>query len=150
MRFAYFVGVQIKTGEDPPTNEFENPPFHKTVRGKFSSNMHDDKVNKRLLKLAGQDITPTPQIASRVEEKRGGRNKFEIEKPIDIDSRKRIEKFDDKNRFRVENKYVNRRQFGNRRDFRSRRDRERERERERDRDRNRYNFFLVAIFIFRR
>lgn len=144
IKYCYFIplGVQIKTNEDQLSNEFENTAFNKT-RGKSGANNYDDKVNKRLFKLAGQDVTlSTPQIASRVEEKRGGRNKFEIEKPVQIDSRKRNEKFEDSSRFRLENKHDFRRQFSNKRDFRSRRDRERDRERERDKNRNRFDAYL--------
>lgn len=138
MILLYFSGVQIKTGEDPPPNEFENPTFNKTTRGQFNSNNYDDRVNKRLFKLAGQEVAPSvPLIASRVEEKRGGRNKFEIEKPVQVDSRKRNERFEEIKKFRVEKRQDFRRQFDNRRDFRSRRDRERDRERERQRDRDR-------------
>lgn len=81
----------------------------------------------------------TPQIASRVEERRGGRNKFEIEKPVQLDNRKRMERFDDSNRFRMEKRQDFRKQFDNRRDFRSRRDYER------DRDRGRNRYFLTII-----
>lgn len=139
--------MQIKTGEDQLPNEFENPGFNKTSRGKSGANNYDEKVNKRLFKLAGQDVSlSTPQIASRVEEKRGGRNKFEIEKPVQIDSRKRNERFEDGNRFRMDNKQDFRRQFSNKRDFRSRRDRERDRERERDRNRNRFDGYLLLEY----
>lgn len=133
------LGVQIKTGEDSPPKEIENTSLKKPFKGKSNQNLYDNKVNKRLLKLAGQDITSSiPQIASRVEEKRGGRNKFEIEKPVQIDNRKRNDRFENLTRFRTERRQDFRRQFDNRRDFRNRRDRVRDLERERGADRNRF------------
>lgn len=83
--FNYISGVQIKTGEDPPTGEITISSYSRPNRGKFASDDRNNKVNARLLKLAGQENLPTPTIASKIEEKRG-RNKFVTEK-VPIESR---------------------------------------------------------------
>ncbi|CAG9815788.1 unnamed protein product [Phaedon cochleariae] len=104
---AMALGVQIKTGDDPPTGEisgFNNhnqpnrnnnkfPPIPKFPHNpKFppNPNANNDRFNKvhmRLLKLAGHENVQMPfQLASKIEEKRG-RNKFEIEKPAQNEER---------------------------------------------------------------
>lgn len=137
-QMSYPLGVQIKTGEDPPVGEMTVGSYNK--RGKFAVNDNPDKVKTRLFKLAGQENVPVmPAIASKIEEKRG-RNKFETEKPA-VESRVfRNDRFvelkhrPDRRRFE-ENKSL----MENRRDV-DRRERER-----RDRDRTRFVLLLYCV-----
>ncbi|CAG9856510.1 unnamed protein product [Phyllotreta striolata] len=136
---AMALGVQIKTGEDPPTGEMKLSGYANKMQqrqGKFgqappakNQNNRFGKVTARLLELAGHENVQMPsQMASKVEEKRS-RNKFETEKPA-------VEE----NRFERNGRYVEaRRHDKSRRDRdKERRDRERPREqRKRSRSRNR-------------
>ncbi|XP_056641191.1 peptidyl-prolyl cis-trans isomerase G [Diorhabda sublineata] len=99
---AMALGVQIKTGEDPPTGDlnYNNRQQQQQQRNerpqKFSQagtvnknpNNRFGRVNLRLMQLAGHENVQIPsQVSSKVEEKRG-RNKFETEKPVNINESK--------------------------------------------------------------
>ncbi|KAJ8920399.1 hypothetical protein NQ315_005265 [Exocentrus adspersus] len=130
---AMALGVEIKTGEDSPTGEITMSGFNKQKpKGNYPErqDLKSQEVNMRLLKLAGQHNVQIPsQLVCNVEEKRG-RNKFETEKPVQVENRVfRNGRFDD-NRYRPDNRrHLNdRRPFANRREI-ERRERERIHER---------------------
>lgn len=84
---AMALGVQIKTGEDPPTGEIKISGFSKKNQTEISLNKEvDSKVresNARLFKLASQSALNDKTISKtfETENKRNERNKFETEKP---------------------------------------------------------------------
>lgn len=88
---AMALGVQIKTGEDPPTGEIQISGYNKRnkkieetnrfVKHKMQEfSKSESEVNARLLKIAGQ-----PEVAEKIDamnqSKRNERNKFRTEKP---------------------------------------------------------------------
>lgn len=78
---AMALGVQIKTGEDPPTGEIEISGYNKKKKiDQFDNNLTDknNEVNSRLLKIAGQPENPNREFNE--DQTRGERNKFKIEK----------------------------------------------------------------------
>ncbi|KAJ8962010.1 hypothetical protein NQ314_005792 [Rhamnusium bicolor] len=125
---AMALGVQIKTGEDPPTGEIKLSGYAKQKnKNKYVENeSKTHEVNMRLLKLAGQENMQLPsQIISHMNEKRG-RNKFETEKPIPGDNRMhRIGRFEENRRRPEKRRFEERRPFGDNRREMERKDRER-------------------------
>lgn len=99
------LGVQIKTGEDPPTGEIKISGYdkknqrmeEKALRMNAMDNMErkpnkEQELNSRLMEIAGQGQKPVrPEFThqnslrdekeNRDDNKRSDRNKFEIEKP---------------------------------------------------------------------
>lgn len=78
---AMALGVQIKTGEDPPTGEIEISGYNKKNKKLEKADVIDKtaEVNARLLKIAGQPENISKEYTE--DPKRGDRNKFKIEKP---------------------------------------------------------------------
>ncbi|XP_018321567.1 peptidyl-prolyl cis-trans isomerase G isoform X2 [Agrilus planipennis] len=93
---AKALGVQIKTGEDPPTGEIKISGYDRKSNNKKKSNFEKSfggEYHGGMTNVPG--ITPIvkqPSVVNRIEakfdeekpegEKRSGRNKFEVEKPI--------------------------------------------------------------------
>lgn len=121
---ALALGVQIKTGSDPPTGEITISGYDKRNKAKIGDEekrKRDQELNARLLKMAGQNEDNAQQAAAK-EANTSKRNKFEAEKP-----EVKVERF--KNG-RVERKRDDRRRFDGRRNF-PRRDFDRYRNRNR-------------------
>lgn len=129
---ALALGVQIKTGEDPPQPE---PAVHdkKVKRPEVNS-----QLNAKLYKLAGQENPKFEPQTNEKQEDRGGRNKFEREKP-EAGYEKRVSRngrsfAPERRRGRYDSRRPPARSSFSRRDYRSdRRDRDRDRDRERRR-----------------
>lgn len=103
---AMALGVQIKTGEDPPTGEIkisgydkkgqrnEEKSFKNNADGNERLQRREQELNSRLMEIAGQAQKQATVVRAelahqnsrsekenRDENKRSERNKFEIEKP---------------------------------------------------------------------
>ncbi|KAJ8985783.1 hypothetical protein NQ317_014437 [Molorchus minor] len=65
---AMALGVQIKTGEDPPTGEIKLSGYSKQQnKNRYAGNDKNYEVNSRLLKLAGQENVQMPSQIETVE-----------------------------------------------------------------------------------
>lgn len=84
---AMALGVQIKTGEDPPTGEIEISGYNKKNKKLDHQFEHvnmlekSNEVNTRLLKMAGHSENNAGKDLNNEDPKQGERNKFKIEKP---------------------------------------------------------------------
>ncbi|XP_019760203.1 peptidyl-prolyl cis-trans isomerase G isoform X2 [Dendroctonus ponderosae] len=98
---AMALGVQIKTGEDPPTGEVVFSGYAKKQQQQQQQLQQFDKldqVNVRLMKMAGQEppkhLGNNWQRGGDLNEKIRGRNKFEIEKPTNNKDRRNFQDSD--------------------------------------------------------
>ncbi|XP_017781537.1 PREDICTED: peptidyl-prolyl cis-trans isomerase G [Nicrophorus vespilloides] len=82
---AMALGVQIKTGTDPPTGEIAMSGYEKKQQKQphmeeEASKRRDQELTARLLKMAGQDEATIALTIATIKEP-NKRNKFEAEKP---------------------------------------------------------------------
>ncbi|VEN40775.1 unnamed protein product [Callosobruchus maculatus] len=139
---AMALGVQIKTGEDPPTGEIAGYNKNKN-KNQMQPQMQKGNMDWGMQRQFRPNMDPDlPQIASRVEERRG-RDKFEIEKSKQsvMNDTRMYKNNDGMNRF-GDGRYIDRRNNDRRnREWQNNRNRMRENERarliEKERERGR-------------